>query len=335
MFFVTFKQDITNVYAFDDDGVLYKDNNGNPVEVLDKGGVQLRGIYLEASTGYLYVADGSKSSSQVYCYGGSGTAYARVSTFISSDDENAILHPFALAFDGKGNCWVSNQNTNVVALLAVEADGQSAYSSSVATYLQELQLGTFLDGTVVASSKADLPNAPQTEDVPAVPFENGGLKVKIKDGKVSHSVRDVAYYSQADLDLAPLLFVVDEPAGLVRLYQAYTGTPLMNSNQLDSPVHLLIKGNTIYVGDGNQVLSSPVPNIYVPNPVWTFNPVALDPALPDDSVSGMAFDNSGNFYVAIRTGSQVWKYDSTFANGAPWQTSPMPDEPEFLLYIPG
>ncbi|HWT03092.1 MAG TPA: hypothetical protein VN256_22770 [Pyrinomonadaceae bacterium] len=340
MFLVTFHGDIKNAWAYDDNGNLKAEG------VLDKDGDQLRGIYLEqASPGaaqYLYVADGSKDSSEVYCYRGAGTSYERVSTFISPDDEEAMLHPFAVAFDGHGNCWVSNQNTNVVAMFAVESDGQSAYHSSVGTYLTGLypKIGKFLDGTVVASSRAPLPDAPQTEDVTAVPIKDGGLDVKIKNDKITHSVRDVVFYMFSnDSGNYPLLFVSDEPAGLVRLYQAATGTHILDSNQLGSPVHLLLAGDTIYVGDGNQVLSSPVPNFFDPKVNWAFNAVSLSPPLPGDQpVSGMAFDNSGNFHVAVRSTEsgevpQVWKYDSSFSNGAPWPAT-MPDNPEFLLHIP-
>lgn len=340
MFLITFHGDIKNAWAYDDNGNLMAKH------VLDQAGDQLRGIYLEqANPGaaeYLYVADGSKDSSEVYCYQGSGTSYQRVSTFISPDDEEAMLHPFAVAFDGQGNCWVSNQNTNVVAMFAVESDGQSAYHSSVGSYLNSLypKIGKFLDGTVVASSVTPLPDAPQTDDVTAVPIKDGGLDVKIKDGAITHSVRDVAFYMfNRNGRKYPLLFVSDEPAGVVRLYQAATGTPILNSNQLKSPVHLLLAGDTLYVGDGNQVLSSPVPDFFDSNVKWVFNPVKLSPALPGDQpVSGMAFDNNRNFHVAIRAtesgeSAQVWKYDSSFSNGAAWPAE-MPDNPEFLLHIP-
>jgi hypothetical protein len=110
----------------------------------------------------------------------------------------------------------------------------------------------------------------------------------------------------------------------------------MSSNYLSSPVHLLIEGSTIYVGAKDQVLSSPVPNPYDPNaPDWVFTPVEFSPALPKgEAVSGMAFDKHGNFHVAIRKAKQVMKYDSTFSHGTEWRTDPLPDFPEFLLYVP-
>ncbi len=337
MFFVTFHQTISNVYAYDDDGNLLNPNNPN---VLDEDGDELRGIYLESGTGYLYVVDGGKKESKVYCYQGSETSYKKLSNFITPTDANSIDHPFALAFDGQGNCYVSNQNTNVVAAFLVASNGQSASAGAVASYLTALYpSGTFLQATLVASSKSDLPKATQTKNVQKVAKELGGLSVEIdtKSNKVQNSVRDVALYDLTDNnDTVPLLFVADEPAGLVRLYDPHTGQLLRSSNPLNSPVHLLINNGTIYVGAGDQVLSSPVPNPYDPNaPVWVFTPVEFSPALPaGKSVSGMAFDSQGNFHVAIRTKNLVMKYDSTFSNGVNWVSTPMPDNPEFLLYIP-
>jgi hypothetical protein len=337
MFFVTFHQAIDNVYAYDDDGNLLNPKNPN---VLDKDGDELRGIYLESSTGYLYVVDGGKKKSRVCCYQGSGTSYKKLSNFITPTDANSIDHPFALAFDGAGNCFVSNQNTNVVAAFQVSSNGQSASVGTVAPYLTALYpSGTFLQGTLVASSKSDLPNAPQTKNVQKVAKELGGLSVEIdtKSSKMQNSVRDVAFYDLTyNNETIPLLFVADEPAGLVRLYDPRTGQILRSSNPLNSPVHLLINDGTLYVGAGDQVLSSPVPNPYDPNaPVWVFTPLEFSPALPaGKSVSGMAFDSQGNFHVAIRTKNLVVKYDSKFSNGVNWVSTPMPDNPEFLLYVP-
>ena len=335
MFFVTFHQKIDNVYAYDDDG------NQLSTSVLDKPGDELRGIYLEGS--YLYVVDGGKKESKVYCYTGSATSYKRAGTFVSPKDANSIDHPFAVAFDGQGNCYISNQNTNVVAAFEVADGGLKATPAGVGSYLKSVNsTGQFLDATLIASSESPLPNAPQTKDVPAVSASLGGLGVDIKKGKVQNSVRDVVFYNLVvgynpdggPLQI-PLLFVVDEPAGYVRLYDPVTGKPLKSSNQLKSPVHLLISGDTIYVGAGSQVYSSPVPNPTDPNaPAWDFEPVNLQPPVPSDqSVSGMAFDADGNFHVAVRTNSTVWKYDSSFASGVEWACGEMPDQPEFLLYV--
>lgn len=334
MFFVTFHQTVSNVYAYDDDGNLLNPKSPN---VLDKDGDELRGIYLEAD--HLYVVEGGKKTSKVHCYQGSDTSYTQLSDFVSPNDADSIDHPFALAFDGQGNCYVSNQDTNVVAALSVSSDGQKGAPAAVAAYLTTLYPGAkFLQGTLVASSEADLPNAPQTKDVQAVTAALGGLAVGMdsKQNKVQNSVRDVAFYSLDYNGLSlPLLLVADEAAGLVRLYDLRTGQVLRSSNLLTSPVHLLLAGGTIYVGAGDQVLSSPVPNPYDPaDPIWAFTPLELSPK-PNGSVSGMAFDSKGNFHVAVRTKNLVIKYDADFSNGVNWVSIPMPDNPEFLLYVEG
>src|SRR5436853_1222925 len=336
MFFVTFHKTVANVYAYDDDGNLLSPSNP---DVLSKDGDELRGIYLELGSGLLYVVEGGKRTSKVHAYTGSGTSYKQASDFVSGKTTNAIDHPFAVAFDSQGHCYVSNQDTNVVAAFDMSSDGRKGTPAPCGEYLTTLYpSGTFLDATLVASSETNLPNAPQTKNLTKVSKTLGGLGVEIdtKHDKVQNSVRDVAFYQLSyEGSLYPLLFVVDEPADLVRAYNPITGQILRSSNPLTSPVHLLIDGGTIYVGAKDQVLSSPIPNPYDPNaPIWIFSPVQLSPAIPSgESVSGIAFDGSGNFHVAIRTKNTVIKYDSRFSNGIPWASTPMPDNPEFLLYV--
>ena len=318
MFFVTFHQTISNVYAYDDEGNLL--NPKSPC-VLNASGEtldELRGIYLV--NGYLYVLNGGKSTSNILCFKGSGTSYSYQSTFIASG--GPIDHPFAMTFDGQGHCYVSNQDTNVVATLVVNSDTQATLAPQPSAFLQAVfPSGTFLQGTLVPSSDGGLPNVKTTP----VPQVLGGLYVSIQKGKVQNSVRDVVYYNG-------LIFVLDEPGGLVRTYNAATGQPLINSNPVSSPTHLLIQNNTMYVAAGNQVLSSPVPNPYDSDAAaWVFEPlISLGSS---DSASGMAFDSSGNFYVANRSSMKVHVYSSKFQ---PLQTWPaMTDNPEFLLYMGG
>src|SRR4051812_49257998 len=111
MLFVSFHKTISNVYAFDDNGNLLSS------AILDAGGQSLdeiRGLYL--GSGLLYVANGGKDASNILCYqAASATSYTYLSTFIAKGMPNSIDHPFAVAFDGSGGCYVSNQDTNVVA----------------------------------------------------------------------------------------------------------------------------------------------------------------------------------------------------------------------------
>jgi hypothetical protein len=199
--------------------------------------------------------------------------------------------------------------------------------------------GVFLSGTFIASSVSPLP---KVADTTPVPLELGGLGVSETDEsasadasdekkkekeKVQNSVRDVAYYAGN----GGLLFVLDEPTGIVRVYNAASGQPLLNSNPVPSPTHLLINGETIYVTAGNQVMTAPIPNPYTAAmPPWVFTPLL---AIDSKAASGMAFDGVGNFYVAGRTSKEVFVFDSTkkFSPVATW--TGLPDEPEFLLYV--
>ena len=164
----------------------------------------------------------------------------------------------------------------MVAAFDVATDGQSASPAFDASpYLAGLGLsGKFLKGTLVASSVGDLPDvAKVTKHPPSdVTVAQGGLGVEQKQGKVKNSVRGLFYNSG-------LLFVVDEPGGLVRIYDPTTGQPILNSNLLTSPVQVLIHAGTIYVGAGNQVLSSPIPNpASAIVPPWTLTPIpAFEP----------------------------------------------------------
>lgn len=275
--------------------------------------------------------------------------------FASAQTTAAIDHPFAAAFDGNSRWYISNQDTNVVATLT--ATGSSPASASpVGGYLAALYpKGAFLAGTLIASAIDDLPDVQVTTKVPK---ELGGLDALLDSGqsddaasasksgsesasksasknKVQHSVRDVQYVELPfNGETLALLFVVDEAAALVRIYNPSSGQPLSCSNPLPaSPTHLLIDRGTVYVGVGNQVLSSPLPNPYDPTAsVWVLTPIPSLSNLPGD-VSDMAFDSAGSFHVAIRTKNQVLKYDASFENPVPW-ASAMTDSPEFLLYVP-
>jgi hypothetical protein len=45
--------------------------------------------------------------------------------------ETAICHPFGMAFDGGGNCYVSNQDTNLVAQVALGSSRAAPWDPAV------------------------------------------------------------------------------------------------------------------------------------------------------------------------------------------------------------
>lgn len=318
-----------NIYAYDDAGNLLSDK---VLRAKSHDLSELRGFCVQGN--YLYVANGGKQVDDIRCFQGMGAFYEEVCSFVKQGSIASIDHPFDLVFDGSGHCFVSNQDTNVVAILDVAADGKTATAAPLPTYLTTgpFAHGTFLPGTFVASSDGKLPNVPQTTPVP---IDEGGLAVHIvkeKDGskKVQNSVRDVALSSG-------ILYVADEPGDVIRLYDPGTGTPLGISNTLKSPVHILINNGMVYVSSSNEVWSAPcstLPMATPSPPTVCLNLTPLLTGLPGDA-SGMTFDPSGNFYVAIRTKApQILKYTSF---QAPYTVlidgSALPDAPEFIAYV--
>lgn len=286
---------------------------------------ELRGMVL--ANDFLYVANGSKKTSNILCFQGSGTSYDLAGTFVC-ENVNSVNHPFSLIFDGAGHCFVSNQDTNVVAVFNVDSSGKTSTPGPVASYLTGLGLtGTFLDATFVASKCGTLPHVPPT---PTLKNGQGGLDVKTtgegKDEKVQNSVRDVGFANG-------ILFVVDEPGGCVRMYDPSTGQYHgKSSGALKSPTHLLIQGTTIYVTAGSEIWSGALPTD-PSNPTLAFTSI-FSTTLGD--VAGLAFDQASppNSYVAIRTSNppQILICDSQLQN--PVQFTTCTDSPEFLLYIP-
>jgi len=293
-----------NVHIFDKDGALLTPKAlGNAGDaVLD----ELRGIYIFGK--YLYVVNANKDQNSVLCYEGSGTKFNFVSKFISKNACKAISHPFDLSFDGTGQCYISSQDTNVVTRMRVSPDGKTATPAPIAPALPAT--GHFYAGTFVASSVGSLGTA--TTGVPSP----AGLEYS-GDGQKKHSVRGVVWADNA-------LYVADQPACRVKVYDK-NGNLLGQSNGVESPVHIVVWKGKMYVSADNQVLTG-----NLPTPPGNFN---LSPikGIKVKNASGMAFSNSGDFYVASRTDKTILKFDSNF-KPANFDCN-LPDSPEFLLHL--
>ena len=298
---------------------------------------ELRGIYI--NQGYLYVVNGGKTVSDILCFSGSGTSYTQApGTFASGAAINSLKHPFALAFAGS-RCFVSNQDTNVVAMLTTASPTEaSATTGAAASYLAQLSpAGAFLDGTFVASANGALPGLPPTTPVPS---HLGGLKVGIVAGKVQHSVRDLVLAGPGESG-PTLLFVADEPGNRVRLYDPATGQPRGVSSKVAAPTHLLASGDRLFVSAGNQILSAPLvsqPGASASDVCLDLQPVAY--TLPGKldrtkvAFSGMTVDAAGNFYVALRKPSRIVQFaGGDFTRSSLWLKCPKHASPEFILYV--
>jgi hypothetical protein len=271
---------------------------------------ELRGLYVTDK--YLYVVNANMNQNSVLCYEGSGTHYRYVSTFASCQTCKGILHPFDLAFDALDYCYLSSQDTNVVTRLIVSKDGKTGRPAPLPPTLSAS--GAFLPGTFVGSSKGDLP--PQATTAVKPPAGLCYYAPKFSTDK-KHSVRGVAWASGH-------LYVVDQPAGTVKIYDI-TGKFVGQSNAVETPVHVIVNKGVLYVSGANQVLSARLPS---PPQDFVLTPIK---GLKVKNSSGMAFSNSGNFYVASRTENTVLKFDKDF-HPVKFHCD-LPDNPEFLLHV--
>ncbi len=299
---------VNNVHAFD------KEGNRLSSSVLDDGAkvtlAELRGIYQIGA--YLYVANANQEQNSILCYRGAGTQYTFVSTLASQKTCNSISHPFDLTFDGKDYLYVSSQDTNVVTRLLITQGGKSGEPAPVATALP--QPGNYLEGTFVGSHNGSL-SKPGTTPVPAP----GGLEFSAGTAPSykKHSVRGLTW-------AAGHLDVVDQPASRIKVYDS-TGKFMGQSNVVDQPVHLLVRNRVLYVSGGNEVYTAPLPG-----KPGDFQLTEIK-GLKIKNGSGMAFSNTGNFYLASRTENIIYKFDPEFKLMN--FRCELPDNPEFLLHV--
>src|SRR5262252_66724 len=294
-----------NVHAYDKDGKLL-----SPAVLENADGLlldELRGIRVAGK--YLYVVNANKLQNSVLCYEGAGTHYRFVGWFASRHTCNAILHPFDLAFDGADYCFLSSQDTNVVTRFIISDEGRSSRPAPKAEALPAN--GKFLPGTFVASNDGKLSDPTTTPVATPAGLEYSGADVK------KHSVRGIAWANGR-------LYVADQPAGTIKMYDN-TGKYLGQSNQVETPVHVLAYHGNLYVSGGDQVMSAQLPGSAADFVLKPLKGVKVKNA------SGMAFGNSGAFYVASRTQNYISKFGPDF-KPLPFKCE-LPDNPEFLLHV--
>ena len=220
---------------------------------------ELRAMVLK--NGNLYVANGAKSTSTVLCYAvpSSGADFQFLATVIGpklsgkGHFETAIAHPFGIDFNGADICYVSNQDTNVVAEVSL-TDGAGGHArermpvwhTSIDFFREPPAV--FLDGTYKLH-RAEWRSARDVKiTATAVPLTDGGLGVSFDAGKVKNSVRDVCVANG-------ILFVCDEPDSLINLYSLADGTFLGSSNKLSSPpTHFEVWNGGLYASAGSSAL---------------------------------------------------------------------------------
>ena len=165
-------------------------------------------------------------------------------------------------------------------------------------------------------------------DVPA-PL---GLTVSYADDtdtKVQNSVRGVLFYDNT-------LFVCDEPADSVNIYNGTTGqlNGQIEGGILQGPVQLLLSplDHHLYItssknGSVARVdISSGIPSGTVTPDTFIDNKV--------DHISGITFDASGNFYAAERKKKRILVFPADGSGDGKDFIKDLPDEPEFIMYVP-
>ena len=253
-----------------------------------------------------------------------------------------LLHPFDFTFDDDGQyCYVSNQDTDVVARLENTANYTSAQPAPLPPSLQQIPNGLFLSGTFVACSLGRLPDQRIENTTPVAPDPGLCITVGHEKGKtklkVLNSVRGVTWING-------YLYVADEVARYIKIY-APDGTYRAKSTYLglhagtpqplpDAPVHLMYDAPSqcLCVSCGDSILYASLAG----------EPATLDfqevPNLPDKltSVSGMTLSPAGDLYVGSRLGLQCWILRDFSPQTGPQGRSTswaVKDNPEFLLWV--
>ncbi|MDF1698495.1 MAG: hypothetical protein P1U56_21800 [Saprospiraceae bacterium] len=314
---------VNNIHVYHNSGKPHSNPNILPTSSNNPELSELRAFYIKNDL--LYVVNGYKKYSQVLVYkANSDGAYSFDRVLASIDELVAVFHPYDITFDEKDNCYISNQDSNTV--IGVSGPNQAL---DVASFLKDTYPSEpFYPGSQVASSIGGLPNLPN----PIPPNVNTpqGLDVSFdddSDSKVAHSIRGVLYYDS-------YLFVSDQPADAVKIYHLESGElySQIKGDNLCAPVQLLLQGGVLYIGSSgnNSVVTYDLAN-GVPS-------TTVEPELFIDGhakhVSGMAFDDDGNFYVAERKANKIKKFPNDGSGKGETFIDDLPDNPEFILYVP-
>lgn len=353
MLWVTFhggKKAVNNIAAYHEDGTLCAEAVlKNPPDMSELRAAKL------VSDSVLWVLSGSARESHILPFvrtGSGNDSFTYAGQPVAEYEAgSALLHPFDFVFDSDGTCYVSNQDTNVVARFDVAAGFLSATPAPCPAALHGK--GTFWPGTFVASADDTVPRSdPDGQHASAVPVPAG-----LEDSppctpgdckELSKSVRGLAWANDT-------LYVADEVAAVVKIYDA-DGNYMGESNVLPSeptataatpagPVHLLLadlNGNQSLVATNGQ-------NVYLA-PVDPAHPEILDlqpiSTIHVPMVSGLTLTPDGVLYAASRThtaraglnnnSARIFKYANFPSDPTPDGSFPVnvDDLPEFVLYVP-
>jgi len=315
------KHGIDNIGVYEDDGAPRKKH---PL-ILDPSPAALplhivRGFALVGDD--LYIANAWRKDSHIARYHRRGDTFRFKEVLAKTGHFAAMVHPFDVDLGDDGRIYISCQDTNTVLAFIPE----TRELAPVATHLRKrYPKGKFLPGTLVASSQGNLPA--YGDRMPRnVPHPVGLAVVLDKRGEPRHSVRGIVVHRQH-------LYVADEAGDVVKVFNVKSGELVahVKNHALEAPVHLLLHGETLYIGasGSGSILAlelSPTP----PSGKLKAR-VVIDGKL--DSPSGFGIGPDGDLYVAerkkqrVRRFSRKGKKKGTFIDD-------LPDMPEFLVYVP-
>ena len=160
--------------------------------------------------------------------------------------------------------------------------------------------GNFLPGTLVASSQGRLPEV--GDQVPLdVPSPLGLAVVLDQHGRPRHSVRGIIVHRQ-------LLYVADEAGDVIKIFEIKSGRLVahMKGKKLAKPVHLVLHGETLYIGAAGtgSILAYDIPQKPPRGKIKAR--VVIDGKLK--APSGFAIGPEGDLYVAERFDQRIRRF---------------------------
>jgi hypothetical protein len=315
------KTGVENIGVFEDDGTPRKKHpllldpspNAQPLHII-------RGFAQVGDD--LYIINAWRRDSHVDRYHRDGDTFRFAEVVVTSKHVSAMIHPFDLELGDDGLLYVSCQDTNTV--LAIRP--KTRKPAPVALHLRKnFPNGSFLPGTLVASSHGKLPECGKKAPLD-VPVPQGLGVVLDSDGRPRHSVRGIVVHRKH-------LYVADEAGDAVKIFERDSGrlSAHIKGKKLTKPVHLILNGETLYIGasGSGSILAYDIPK-EAPEGKMKAR-VVIDAELK--APSGFAIGPDGDLYVAERFNQRVRRFSlkgkkkGTFIDG-------LPDMPEFLIHVP-
>ena len=270
----------------------------------------------------LYIANAWRRDSHIARYRRHGDTFRFMEVLVKTEHVAAMVHPFDVELGDDGRVYVSCQDTNTVVSLVPK----TRKPGPVAAHLRKhYPNGKFLPGTLVASSHGSLPEYGERRslDVPS-PL---GLKVVLdKRGKPRHSVRGIVVHQKH-------LYVADEAGDAVKVFNLRSGELMahIEERSLVAPVHLILHGETLYIGASGTGSILAVDLSSTPPSGKLKARIVIDGKL--DSPSGFAIGPDGDLYVAERKKQRVRRFSAKGKKKGTFIDN-LPDMPEFLVYVP-